>query len=102
MTERRPHWDDDLVYAVIHEIGVLRPSPHSLRDTAYAVIAAVEDWVYDNFQGGEYDNPVEYTPEELAIQRVRALPERQIVGSDGHVRDMLLRADVLRALDGDA
>ena len=44
MTERRPHWDDDLVYAVIHEIGVLRPSPHSLRDTAYAVIAAVEDW----------------------------------------------------------
>ena len=44
MTERRPHWDDELVYAVIHEIGVLRPSPHSLRDTAYAVIAAVEDW----------------------------------------------------------
>ena len=48
MTERRPHWDDQLVTAVIHEIGVLRPSPQSqrlwIRDTAYAVIAAVEDW----------------------------------------------------------
>ena len=94
MSERRPHWDDYLLASVmIHCNDIYQ---------CHAVIAAVEDWVYDNFQGGEYDNPVEYTPEELAIQRVRALPERQIVGSDGHVRDMLLRADVLRALDGDA
>ena len=73
MMERRAHWTDDLIAAVIGEIGVLRPSPPPLANTAYAVIAAVEDWVYDNFQGGEYDNPVEYTPEELAIQRVREL-----------------------------
>ena len=37
---------------------------------------------------------------EAAIARVREVPASQIVGSDGHVRDMLLRADVLRALDG--
>ena len=37
-----------------------------------------------------------------AVDRVRELPASQIVGSDGHVRDMLLRADVLRALEGDA
>ena len=44
MSERRPHWTDELVYAVIHEIGVLRPSPHSLRDTAYAVNAEAAFW----------------------------------------------------------
>lgn len=36
------------------------------------------------------------------VQRVREVPASQIVGSDGHVRDMLLRADVLRALEGDS
>ena len=51
MMERRAHWTDDLIAAVIGEIGVLRPSPPPLANTAYAVIAAVEDWVYDNFQG---------------------------------------------------
>lgn len=74
--KRRPHWDDDLVYAVIHEIGVLRPSPHSLRDTAYAVIAAVEDWMDAN------DNPLPHVlneclqwldAERAAIARVRQL-----------------------------
>ena len=39
---------------------------------------------------------------EAAIKRVREVPASQIVGSDGHVRDMLLRADVLRALEGDS
>ncbi len=34
------------------------------------------------------------------VQRVLDLLVHQIVGDDGHVRDMLLRADVLRALDG--
>lgn len=35
------------------------------------------------------------------VKRVLDLPAHQIIGDDGHVRDMLLRADVLRALDGD-
>ena len=79
MTDRRAHWDDQLVTAVIHEIGVLRPSPHSLRDTAYAVIAAVEDWMDAN------DNPLPHVlneclqwldAERAAIQRVRELHGR--------------------------
>ena len=91
MSERRPHWDDDLVYAVIHEIGVLRPSPHSLRDTAYAVIAAVEDWQIAKAGPGKYAITLgviggKYLPEWIAqsaidratkaeskIQRVREL-----------------------------
>ena len=84
MSERRPHWDDDLVYAVIHEIGVLRPSPHSLRDTAYAVIAAVEDWherkgeenlpllmAMMNAESTKFRRRAEQA--EAAIQRVREL-----------------------------
>ena len=72
MSERRPHWDSELEQAVsailfdCYENGIS-------EEQVYQAIAAVEDWVYDNFQGGEYDNPVEYTPEELAIQRVREL-----------------------------
>ena len=72
MSERRPHWDSELEQAVsailfdCYENGIS-------EEQVYQAIAAVEDWVYDNFQGGEYDNPVEYTPEERAIQRVREL-----------------------------
>lgn len=68
MTERRPHWDDQLVYAVIHEIGVLRPSPHSLRDTAYAVISAVEDWI--DARGSAIDGR-EVVAAIAAVARVR-------------------------------
>ena len=71
MSERRPHWDDDLIVAVGDAIEHADPTVHPTVGMVNDVIAAVEDWVYDNFQGGEYDNPVEYTPEELAIQRVR-------------------------------
>lgn len=103
MTDRRPHWDDDLIEAVryaAHDWG-----PKSNLDT-YAVIATVEDWVYDNFQGGEYDNPVEYTPEELAVQRVRELcdlTERTVLDAmpelEGKV--VVYTSLVRRALDGD-
>ena len=105
MMERRAHWTDDLIAAVIVEIGVLRPSPPPLANTAYAVITAVEDWVYDNFQGGEYDNPVEYTPEERAIQRVQELcdlTERTVLDAmpelEGKV--VVYTSLVRRALDG--
>ena len=120
MTERRPHWDDELVYAVIHEIGVLRPSPHSLRDTAYAVIAAVEDWRNSNIQvhwqgmtaternlsealGREQRGRAEL---EAAIARVRQLhrtgpgeptPGGSICGGCGHPWPCL----TVQALDGD-
>jgi hypothetical protein len=44
MSERRPHWDDDLIRAVI-DAGGKPPPPNQLsKDHAYRVIAAVEDW----------------------------------------------------------
>ena len=46
MTERRPHWDDDLIEAV--NDAMENNAYHD--EMVYAVIAAVEDWVYDNFQ----------------------------------------------------
>ena len=48
MTDRRPHWDDDLIEAVryaAHDWG-----PKSNLDT-YAVIAAVEDWQAEKRRG---------------------------------------------------
>ena len=120
MTERRPHWDDELVYAVIHEIGVLRPSPHSLRDTAYAVIAAVEDWRNSNIQvhwqgmtaternlsealGREQRGRAEL---EAAIARVREIPEKDPYRPGGLGVEYRLGWNdalrhVLRALDGE-
>ena len=118
MTERRPHWDDELVYAVIHEIGVLRPSPHSLRDTAYAVIAAVEDWherkgeenlpllmAMMNAESTKFRRRAEQA--EAAIQRVRDvcdLFQRRYDSSIRHPTDIPAVAIVAvrRALDGDS
>ena len=77
MSDRRPHWDDALVTAVIHEIGVLRPSPPPLANTAYAVIAAVEDWQVQHAREKVVmvaGNPGTYVGVlEAAIQRVREL-----------------------------
>ena len=113
MSERRPHWTDDLIEAV--NDAMENNAYHD--EMVYAVIAAVEDWVYDNFQGGEYDNPVEYTPEERAIQRVRELHKGTsecahcagVTGlPDGANVDTcdecceVMPCPTIRALDGDA
>ena len=107
MTSRRPHWDDDLITAVCATGDDGEVDYWMTSDQVYRIIAAVEDWVYDNFQGGEYDNPVEYTPEELAIQRVRELcdlTERTVLDAmpelEGKV--VVYTSLVRRALDGDA
>ena len=108
MTKRRPHWDDDLVDAVIREIGVLRPSPPPLANTAYAVIAAVEDWMDAN------DNPLPHVlneclqwldAERAAIQRVREAVSHGFDITDADASDFdygYARAlvDVLSALVG--
>ena len=102
MTERRPHWDDDLIDAVFKALsytylaqGWAGGIAIDLDESVYPLIAAVEDW--QDARGDAIDGR-SLTEAIFAVQRVRALPARQIVGSDGHVRDMLLRADVLRAL----
>ena len=102
MTERRPHWDDALVYAVIHEIGTLRPSPHSIRDTAYAVIAVVEDWI--DARGSAIDGR-EVVAAIAAVARVREVCERDSfwlndTDSFGTSRALTV-SQVLKALDSD-
>jgi len=105
MTERRSHWDDALVYAVIHEIGTLRPSPHSLRDTAYAVIAAVEDWArWEHVPKGTL---LRLERAEAAIARVREFLADKDEGltDDARAQGHFILVDtdsVRRALDGDS
>ena len=80
------------------------------------LIVMLIGWVTENFQGGEYDNPVEFTPEEAAIARVRQLHrpcsdphlhdggrcclECSDYGRQGVVR--MYPCDTIRALEGDA
>ena len=44
MTERRPHWDDDLIDAVNGAVNRLKYPELWPNANLYAVIAAVEDW----------------------------------------------------------
>ena len=71
MSERRPHWDDELFDAVIDGFRI---TPYD--DEVYAVIAAVEDWHRDRWTG-VCESPEEVVQElkqaQAAIQRVRGL-----------------------------
>ena len=69
MTERRPHWTDDLIDAVRYAAHDWGPESHL---DVYAVIAAVEDWVlsapiFDLYLSRKH------APDKAAIQRVRDL-----------------------------
>ena len=44
MTERRPHWDDDLIEAVSCLVSVDIGDDCLVVADVYAIIAAVEDW----------------------------------------------------------
>jgi len=102
MTDRRSHWDIDLVEGVgrrlIPRYRSIGYCTDAERDRIYTLIEFVEDWVIDNFQGGEYDNPVEFTPEELAITRVQEVCDQ--ADEDGTA--LVWLADVRRALEGDS
>ena len=79
MTDRRPHWDDDLVEAVRSKIGMHQHGPigeiriyNPFDDEVYNVIAAVEDWalsapIFDLYLSRKH------APDKAAIQRVREL-----------------------------
>ena len=105
MSERRSHCDDDVITTVMSALPEQAKRVVGANDV-FRIIAAVEDWVYDNFQGGEYDDPREFTPEERAIQRVRDvcdLFQRRYDSSIRHPTDIPAVAIVAvrRALDGD-
>ena len=74
MSERRPHWDDELFDAVIDGFRI---TPYD--DEVYAVIAAVEDWHRDRWTG-VCESPEEVVRElkqaQAAIQRVQAVCDK--------------------------
>jgi len=121
MTERRPHWDDDLIDAVRDAVDIEFDEVLRLtEDSILAVIAAVEDWRNSNIQvhwqgmtaternlsealGREQRDRAEL---EAAIARVRQLhrtgpgeptPGGSICGGCGHPWPCL----TVQALDGD-
>ena len=65
MTERRPHWDDELIEAVKDNISGYcfdHVEGPLYDEDVYPVIAAVEDWVTENFQGGVLQKPKPVLP----------------------------------------
>jgi len=105
MSERRPHWDGDLIDSVVHAIS----DNYDYEYRAYAVIAAVEDWHRDRWTG-VCESPEEVVRElkqaQAAIQRVREvcdLFQRRYDSSIRHPADIPAVAIVAvrRALDGD-
>ena len=67
VTERRPHWDDDLIKAVARAAsGYDEPPGTAFTERIYNVIAAVEDW-----QRQRGPSLTEFIEMDEAIKRVR-------------------------------
>ena len=125
MTERRPHWDDDLVLAVAQAHDEMhKPAENATywtagcyrEDLLYPVIAAVEDW---QERKGEENLPLlmammnaesekfrlRAEKAEAAIARVRQVcrdpSKRMLATSHMNVEWVDLNA-VLNALEGDS
>ena len=99
MSERRPHWDDDLIEAVN---DCLDTSGDVISFDAYGVIAAVEDWVYDNFQGRAIQRVRELhkgTPECAHCAGVTGLPDGANVDTCDECCEVM-PCPTIRALDG--
>ena len=131
MTERRPHWDDDLVNVVIdlqyHCVDCMEddypdidPRNHDAVNAAWAheIIATVEDWhkakrdSRDRTHSAEcwrwHQECAEHLIErqQAAIQRVRDVCDLWQRRHDSSIRDpadipAVAIVAVLRALDGD-
>ena len=102
MTERRPHWDDDLLTAV--HAAVANDHFYFTTDQVYDVIAAVEDWQSRNAIRLVSDLQSRLMQREATIQAVRGIERRERCTSrdDEHYNDGWndALAAVERALDG--
>ena len=89
MTDRRPHWDDALIETVAEALWrVDQPGYRGgIRQRAFALIAAVEDYWHDKGWGDITQSPIEVAipynavearaeKAEAALRRVRELPIR--------------------------
>lgn len=70
MTERRPHWDDELIFAVMSAAG---DGGHLFIDDIHAVIAAVEDWEKETFNAATEVLVERIQKAEAQVQAVREL-----------------------------
>ena len=107
MSERRPHWDDELIFAVMSAAG---DGGHLFIDDIHAVIAAVEDWhkakrdSRDRTHSAEcwrwHQECAEHLIERQrsTIQRVRDVYYGPVGLLDTRIQQI---GDILRALDGD-
>ena len=116
MSERRSHWDDDLIVAVGDAIEHADPTVYPTVGMVNDVIAAVEDWqscqAMINISASTYAMTVGRAEDaEAAIQRVREVPKKVAVARKCDVENPQKFAwyqgwndaidAVFRALDGD-
>ena len=115
MTERRPHWDDELITAVC--AAVANDHFYFTTDQVYDIIDVVEDWQarrlgasaeqlnrIADWQWMKVSIPLwHWAQAEAAIQRVRQLCQSAIDESyltDASIARAGLANRILRALDG--
>jgi hypothetical protein len=112
MSERRPHWEDDLIEAVADMAWGVNPKNEggygrTYFEMTYDVIAAVEDWQSRNAIRLVSDLQGRLMQREATIQRVREFLDDK----DGQLSDedrakgctiLVDIGSVRRALDGDA
>ncbi len=87
MTERRPHWDDDLIDAVFKALsytylaqGWAGGIAIDLDESVYPLIAAVEDWQAKNYVWASMIDKLSFRA-ETAEARVEYL-EAKLAGFD--------------------
>jgi len=102
MSERRPHWTDDLIEAVYAELPAKKYQVEPDSWEVHRIIAAVEDWVlsapiFDLYLSRKH------APDKAAIQRVRERAGGPIpaVHGDWMAGYAAAMRDILSALDGE-
>ena len=93
--ERRPHWTDDLIDAVIRA----ESDAHDYEYRAMAAIATVEDWQKETFVAASAILAERIERAETAIQRVREVCDTWL--ADGAAWGPYSAKMILRALEGD-
>ena len=101
MTERRPHWDDELIEAVKDNISGYcfdHVEGPLYDEDVYPVIAAVEDWVlsapiFDLYLSRKH------APDKAAIARVRQVLDEE---QRGYNPPLGLISRIKTALEGDS
>ena len=102
MTERRAHWDDDILTAVMAALPE-RAQREVRADDVYNILAAVEDWArWEHVPKGTL---ARLERAEAAIARVRSVCDMDAgqLWTDGKVGSRIVAVpQILQALEGDS